>query len=245
MVLMAVATIPFLVRGAQIYVVTRLADQLQLPKPALSKLNVDPGFFEGFLRHQSFFVMILVIFAGAGLISKDKKFGAFQIYFSKPVSWADYVAGKAGVIAFYTGLVTFVPAVVLFVLKALMSADSAFLAEYYWIPFSAAAHFAIVVLTYGGLILALSSLGKGARFAGIGFFAILGLTGLAKEILSSVPEAGAVSIGFDIEQITRYLFGRPLSSGVPVWIAALVLAGVVATSLLVLRRQVKGTEVVQ
>ena len=243
-VLVIIASIPFMVRVAQIYIVTRLGSEPQFAK-FVQQFQVDPGLFERFLGQQSFFMIFIVILAGAGLISKDKKFNALQLYFSKPLSPLDYLLGKFTIIGFYTSLVTLIPALLLFIIKILLSENLNFLTQNFWIPFSILGYFILTVLVYGGLILALSSLGKGARFAGISFFAIIGFSKLVKTILSSMPNAGAVSLDSDLQQVSNFLFGQPPSFPFSTWLAFGVLVGVSIISLLILKKQIRGTEVVK
>ncbi len=84
-ILVGVASIPFFIRVAHIYIATRLGDTAQFGKFA-SQIQINPELFKNFINQQSFFILLIVVFAGAGLISKDKKFNALQIYFSKPLS---------------------------------------------------------------------------------------------------------------------------------------------------------------
>jgi len=243
-ILLFFASIPFMVRVGQIYIVTRLAEDPQFAGFA-RQFQVDPGLFESFLNQQSYFLMLIVILAGAGLISKDKKNNALQLYFTKPLSQWDYLLGKFTIVGFYAGLATFIPAFLLFFIKILLSDNLDFITQYYWLPLSILGYSFLIILVYGGLILALSASGKGARFAGISFFAIIGLSNLMKAILSSIPNAGAVSIGSDLKQVGNFLFKQPPSSSFSIWLALGVLMGVIVISLLILKKQVRGTEVVK
>ena len=243
-ILVAVASVQFVVRVSQIYIMARLSSEPKIGRLA-QKYQIDPGFFKQFLDKQSFFILLIVILAGAGLVSKDKKFNALQIYFSKSVSKWDYIGGKFAIIGFYISLITLLPALLLFITKILLSEKLDFLSQYFWIPFSILGYFLLIILVYGTLILALSSLGKGTRFAAISFFTIFGITDLVKKILSSIPEAGAVSLWSDLQQAGDLFFKRSPSFAFPTWLAFVVLGGVISISLLVLRMRIRGTEVVR
>ena len=55
---------------------------------------------------QDLFVFIMTIYVGAGLIANDRRANALQIYLSKPLLRAEYIAGKAAVLFFFLMLVT-------------------------------------------------------------------------------------------------------------------------------------------
>jgi ABC-type transport system involved in multi-copper enzyme maturation permease subunit len=63
---------------------------------------------------QIFFGMLTIVVCGAGLISADRRHNAHEIYFARPVGWADYILGKLSVIGWFLGLVLLAPATLLF-----------------------------------------------------------------------------------------------------------------------------------
>ena len=69
--------------------------------------------FREFLEQQDFFVFIVTIYVGAGLIANDRRANALQIYLSKPLMRTEYIAGKAAVLFAFLLLVTWVPAILL------------------------------------------------------------------------------------------------------------------------------------
>src|SRR5262249_12712346 len=56
-----------------------------------------------FFQIQRFFSMLLVLVVGPALISQDLRFNAVPLYYSRPLTRADYFLGKLGVIAGYLG----------------------------------------------------------------------------------------------------------------------------------------------
>ena len=102
--------------------------------------RIDAKFFEDFLTQQMFFVFVIAIYAGAGLIANDLKANALQIYFSKPITRHDYLLGKLGVLIFFLALPTLVPGLLLFLMAGLFQSTSSFLEENYWV----AARFSLI-----------------------------------------------------------------------------------------------------
>ncbi len=242
-VLLVLSSFPFAVRGVQIYLMNRVGDTSKFGDFA-DKLEINPGFFEGFLKGQTFLFLLILAIIGAGLIANDRRFKALQIYFSKPLSFWDYLGGKMLVLAFYSALITAVPALLLFIIQLLLSGDPGFLSEYFWIPFSILAIWIIAVLVLGGLILALSA-SVSHSAAAILFFAILWFSDIIRKILSRLPDIGLASIGADIQQVSAVLFGNPRPhdfSPVGAWIALVLVSGL---CILILRLRLRPTEVVK
>ena len=243
-ILLLLASVPFLVRAVQIYLISRMEGDIEIAR-AMQGLQIDARFFAGFLRGQTFFLILVLILAGAGLIANDRKFRALTIYFSKPVGFWDYVAGKFLVIGFYGGLVTLVPGLALFILKVLMARDAAFLKAYYWIPAALLGQVLLALLILGGVVLALSSAARGARPAAIAYFAVLTFPDLLREILPGIPEVGLISLTADLRQTAAFLFGLERPFGYPVGWGLAAMAAVLFLSLGALWAKVKPTEVIR
>ena len=77
--------------------------------------------FREFLEQQDFFVFVITIYVGAGLIANDRRANALQIYLSKPLMRTEYIAGKAAVLFAFLLLVTLVPAMLLLLLQVIFA----------------------------------------------------------------------------------------------------------------------------
>nr|MDQ3418370.1 hypothetical protein [Acidobacteriota bacterium] len=108
--LLLFAWFPFVVRAVQIYFASNYAQVEALMAP-------DAKMFRDFLEQQDFFVFVMTIYVGAGLIANDRRANALQIYLSKPLLRAEYIAGKAAVLFTFIMLVTWLPAILLLVLQ--------------------------------------------------------------------------------------------------------------------------------
>ncbi len=64
-----------------------------------------------------------MLVVGPNLVSRDLRFNALPLYFSRPLRRIDYFLGKLGVIVFFLGAVTVVPAIVAYLLGLLFSLD--------------------------------------------------------------------------------------------------------------------------
>ncbi len=241
--LLLLAALPFLVRVGQIYAATRLAEYPQLAD-LVRDLQIDEAFFAGFVRGQTFLLVLMMVLSGAGLIANDRRFRALQIYFSKPVGFWDYVLGKFLTIGYYGGLITLAPGLLLFVLHLLLTRDSGFTADFWWIPFAVTGQSLLMLLTLGGIIIALSAALKGPRQAGILFFALIFITDLFREILARIPEVGLISPTAVLRQTNALLFGMEAPFEYSPWLGLAVVGVITALSILVLWLRVRPTEVV-
>ncbi len=242
LVLMILSGIPFLIRAVMIYASTLTSRQISI-------LQIDGRFFEDFLSQQMrFFVLIIAVFAGAGLISNDLKANALQIYLSKAITRRDYLIGKLGVLVFFLSLPTLVPGLLLFLLAILFKSDVGFIQEFYWVPGSIVAYSALIMFSFALIVLALSSLSKSSRFAGINFIAVFFFSEILYGILSSIlrtTKVAWISLGNDLTQVGDLLFGRQPKYLCPGWASVLALAILGSGSLWIIHRRIRAVEVIR
>lgn len=240
LLLMILSALPFLVRSVILYLATVLGN--------LPMIRIDARFFQEFLSQQLTFVFPIAIFAGAGLVANDLKANALQIYLSKPITRRDYLLGKLGVLVFFLTLPTLVPGLLLFLLAVVFRTDFTFLREHAWVPLAIAAYSAVIVAAYALPMLALSSMTRSARFAGMAFAGLFlassALDGILRGTLRT-QRAGWVSLPNDVLQLGAFLFGAPPLFRYPIWSAALVLAGVACAAVAVAVRRIRAVEVVE
>jgi ABC-2 type transport system permease protein len=156
-----------------------------------------------FFQVEMFFAMVLVLLVGPNLISQDLRFNAFPLYFARPLRRFDYFAGKLGVIAFFLSAVAVVPAVVAYLLGVLFSLDLKLIVEMLPLLLAGIAYGAVVVLSAGLFMLALSSLSRNSRYVGAFWIGVWFIT---------AGVAGAVGgIRYELERHDR----RVLAGNVP------------------------------
>ncbi len=88
---------------------------------ASALLGPKPETFRDFLEQQNFFVFLIAVYVGSGLIAQDRKANALQIYLSKPLTRLDYIAGKMTILATFLLFVTWLPAMLLLLGQILLS----------------------------------------------------------------------------------------------------------------------------
>lgn len=82
--------------------------------PAGDLFAIDPRFFYFYSNFQGAMAYLLTAFAGPSLISPDLTNNALPLYFSRPFTRAEYVAGKMSVLLILLSMITWVPGLILF-----------------------------------------------------------------------------------------------------------------------------------
>jgi hypothetical protein len=96
-------------------------------------------------------------------------------------------------------------------------------------------------------MLALSSLSKSTRYVAILYTGTIFFTNAMYVVLSLVTQSSRVawvSVGANFENISDVLFRQPHRYDTPPIVSILVLVGLVAVSISVLERRVRGVEIV-
>lgn len=140
-----------------------------------------------FLRYtQIFCVMIVVAIVGPKLVAEDLKTRALTLYFSKPLTRIDYMAGKLAVVSFWVFMVTLLPALALYALSILFSPSLATLAQTATLIPKIVAYAVLLTAVCGSIMLALSSCTPNPRFLGFIWAGFWVMSIIASSILSTV-----------------------------------------------------------
>jgi ABC-2 type transport system permease protein len=240
--LMALAWIPFCLFVVALWAMNRIPE-------ADKALPVGGAFFAVFFRWQELFVLLVAVFAGAGLVANDLRTGAIVVYLSRPLTRRDYVLGKMGVLLSLILSVSLAPALLLYGVALVLAPE-------HFLKWSLAGVAPAVVLqslvlacTWSLLMLAVSSLTRSARVAGLVFVGLAVSLWLVEAIISAIyrwPAASLLSIMGDLRAVGNALLGvtTPLPPLHWIW-PALVLAALTAACLLILRARVRAVEIVQ
>jgi len=237
--LMLFAWIPFIVRAVQIYIAANF--------PQASILAPSAETFRQFLEQQDFFVFIVTIYVGAGLIANDRRANALQIYLSKPLMRSEYIAGKAAVLFAFLMFVTFVPAILLLFIQVMFAGTFTFVKNNLFLfpAITVASLLQVLVATF--TMLALSSLSKSSRYVGILYagiiFFTLAIYGVMVAITGST-NLSYLSVTASLAQVMDVVFRIKPRYATPWPVSLTVIVGLVVLSISVLERRVRGVEVV-
>jgi len=193
-----------------------------------------------------FFITLISVFGGAGLISNDLKNNVLQLYLSKPLTRIDYIVGKLLIIMLLLAFVTAFPGIILFTEAILLSADMNFAKQNYWILGSIIIYSLILILVPGLIILTFSSLTKSNRYAAIGFVGISMFTPIIYQILKNIfhtDKVALISFWANFQQLGDKLFGLRTDYS-PHWIwSLLIILAIIGVCLFILHKRIRGVEI--
>ncbi len=237
--LLLFAWLPFLVRAVQVYVTTNY--------PQVAMFAPTAETFRQFLEQQDFFVFVITIYVGAGLIANDRRANALQIYLSKPLMRSEYIAGKAAVLFVFLLLVTLAPALMLLLLQVLFAGSFEFLRKNLFLfpAITVASLLQAILATF--TMLALSSLSKSARYVGILYAGIIFFTAAIYGVMFAITGSSKLSwlsVGSNLSQVVDVIFRLKPRYATPWPVSLIVIVGLIALSISVLERRVRGVEVV-
>ena len=215
--------------------------------PNLDILAPSVETFRQFFDMQELFVLIVTVYVGSGLIANDRRSNALQIYLSKPLTRAEYVAGKFGILLFFLLMVTLLPAMALLFVQMMFSASFTFVRENLFLIPAITLYALVEVLLASFTMLALSSLSTSARFTAILYFGAIVFTGALFTILRGITRSSALawlSLRANLEQIGDVIFRLQPRFDSPWLLSVLVVAALIGLSVFVLERRVRGVEVV-
>jgi len=248
--LFAISFLPAFFFLVGIYVAERLEDFRAFFREANSFIAVDPGFFRAYYSNGSIilFILLVLAFAGSGLIADDLKNNSLQLYFSRPLRKKDYILGKLAVPAFFVSLLTFVPGLLFIIFKLIFSGSFRFITEYPWLPLAVVGQSVLYIGFFGLYTLSLSAASRNSRYVMVlvvlvYFFSEI-LSGILKLIFRS-PYTGLFSLGGNLNQITAVFFSQKTPYAFsPVW-SFLVLSILAVAGFIFLFRKIRGVEVIK
>ncbi len=157
-----------------------------LAGPRAFRVEIWTICYSYFLRTETWFAMVLILFAGPNLISQDLRFNALPLYFSRPLRRIDYVVGKLGVIVALLGSAIVVPAIAAYVLGMMFSLDITIFHDTFRILLSSVVYGLVISLSAGLLILALSSLSRNSRYVAMFWIGMWFITSSVAGVLEAV-----------------------------------------------------------
>jgi ABC-2 type transport system permease protein len=237
--LMLIAWSGFIVRAVQIYVSATFTQAAFLAPKGET--------FREFLDQQGIFVFFVTIWVGAGLIANDRRANALQLYLSKPMTSAEYIAGKLAILFIFLVFVTFLPAIMLLLTQAAFAGNLTFIRNnIYLLP--AITLFSLVqILLAATTMLALSSISKSSRFVGVMYAGLFFFTTALFNALRGITGRSSfawLSPTASLEQLGDIIFRLQPRYQMSPAIAALTVVVVIAGSIYILTRRVRGVEIV-
>lgn len=237
--LLLFAWLPFIVRAVQAYFSTTFQQ--------VSMLALTAESYRSFLEQQNAFVFFVTVFVGAGLIANDRRANALQIYLSKPLTRGEYILGKFVILFTFLLLVTFFPAMLLLLLQGLFAGSFDFVRQNLHLIPAITLYSLVQVIVASLSMLALSAMSNSSRFVAIMYAGIVLFSDAMFAALRGILGASSmswISVPATLAQVGDFIFRLKLRYDTPVAVSFIVLLALVAVSVSVLERKVRGVEVV-
>jgi len=210
--------------------------------------GVKASFYNGYLNRVFIFLFVLLLVVGSGLIAKDVKFNALQIYLAKPITGIEYIVGKLGIVVFFLVMITLVPGIFLFLLQAILVGDSLYLRHYWWVLGAICAYSLLVIFSGTLLVLALSAFSRNVRSAWGGAAVLFWFSPMVAEMLrSSTWNDNYLLIAFPYNwvRVGETIFGLPATRDVPWEWSLLIVVGTMVLCAWALVYRIRAVRVVK
>ncbi len=244
--LLVVATLGTLGAAVFVYVLHNAQVLEALHIEIAGRLSIDARFFGVYLSIELWVAFLLVLVAGPSLVSMDLANGALPLYFARPLTRSEYVAGKLGVLAAMVSLVTWVYGLALFALQATLEGDG-WAWHHLRIAFGVFVGSWVWILVMSFLTLALSALIRWPlAVRGVLLVAFLVLPGFGLALAHAIgSEWGhVIDLPVVLGRIVEALLGVEPAIALPAAGAWLAAAAVLGGSFLLLWKKLRAYEVV-
>ncbi len=209
---------------AAVYITSRSELKPFFEFPVFSEIRNFALILENFFNQMFFFLLLLTIFFFFFFFSEEYRTNALPLYFSRPISRWDYLFAKIGVILFLTLIYTFVPALLLVILR-LVFEGSVGLNYLNWLGIL------IVPLTSGiffsSMMIFVSVLVKKTRLAELtAFFGYYFLSAVAFSLFQTQENRlfYLLSPNHCLKSINSFFFSRTFENMIPVYYALPLIA---------------------
>lgn len=248
--------------GARSMVFQLLRGPLQRPDLALQAMSnpsearheIWSTLILAFFRVPQLTAMVLLVgLIAPMLVSYDLRSKAYLLYFSRPLSPAEYIAGKSAVVWAFLFMIVTVPALVLYVIGVLLSPDLSVVAETWDIPLRILAASLVLVVPTTALAICYSSCTSESRYASFAWFATWVMGFVAYQVLTTMSAMNGPrgrpmeEIDFDrwrllspyhtLGKVESWIFGLDTTDG-SVWPAMILLAGITVIGTVIVRRRI-------
>jgi ABC-type transport system involved in multi-copper enzyme maturation permease subunit len=181
-----------------------------------------------FSKGMGAFALLAVAWFASGLFCEDRKAGAHQLYFARPITRLDYFLGKFLIASFFSACAMLVPLLAVCIAATLSSPEWSFL-EHEWDVFLRVIAFsALWTIVASSLILTASALAARKSFALLGVFAFVMMSVPVSAILGENVDRRflALALLIDLDSLARWFFDRPQDDSVSLasaWTAVVTL----------------------
>lgn len=163
-----------------------------------------------FSKGMGTFALLAVSWFASGLFCEDRKAGAHQLYFARPLTRLDYFLGKFGTAAFFALCAMLIPLLSVCIAASVCSPEWSFLKKEWDVFFRVIGFSLLWTVVVCSVVLAASSLASRKSFALLGVFGFVMLSLPVSGILGQFVDGRffALALFVDLEVLARQFFGQ-------------------------------------
>ena len=184
-----------------------------LAEEGLDRFQLLPIMNRFFQAGVGFFAILLAALTGAPLIAEDRRSGSLPLYFSRPITHFDYVAGKMLTVGWFLSLLLILPPVLLYLIEIGFAGEEGAAASQFPVLLRSLVPSVLLVVVLSSMSLGVSSLTKKASHAVLLLFGLSIGAGIAADLLARMvfdnPALFAVSPFRAVRRIALELMPMP------------------------------------
>jgi ABC-type transport system involved in multi-copper enzyme maturation permease subunit len=132
-----------------------------------------------------FFALLLAAVVGSRMIATDLAEKSYNLYFARPLTKKDYIIGKFGTVSIILAMVTMVPSLICYALVLMLtSISNTYIIDHLWVWGAIIGYSLVMILTFGTMSLAFSSLTPRRFYAAAAVVVIYLVTAIVGQIAS-------------------------------------------------------------
>jgi ABC-2 type transport system permease protein len=182
------------------------------------------------------------------MISTDLAEKSYNLYFARPLTKTDYLAGKFGTAGTILSLATVVPTLVVFGFLLLLSnISSAYVVDHLWVWGAILGQGLVIVLTFSTLSLAFSSMTARRFYAAAAMVVIYLVTAIMGQLVTGAFQSKygrliGIADNFDVTGRTAFGIAENLDLGFPWWYSLAALVAIWAVCAFLVWYKIERTE---
>ncbi len=148
--------------------------------------------FYNYIYSLLFIWFLLFVISSSEIISMDRKLNATVLYLTKPLSINDYIAGKMLSIVIFIFAAGFLPIVLMYIVKLIVSQDFSIIAGHFILLVKLLLFFSVYSLFISSIIMLISAIMKSSRMVIIVIFALYFISGIFSSIIGAVGKTTGI-----------------------------------------------------
>ncbi len=165
--------------------------------------------------YEIFLLFIVVIWVGAGLVARDRRDKTLELFLSRALGSFQYLWAKGAALGFFLLLLSLVPVLVLVTFQVGLTGEAGWLLIHFRVLWGTLLYTLLGPGTIVLFVLAISSLARSPRTAGLTFIGVVFLSDVACGVIFDITREHAVwffSVAKELSMLADRCLGAPVPS---------------------------------